>query len=128
MRTVDEMIKKWNQKLGYRNGVEGVTFDRNITADDLAWCKEHKAEIMAELKVRKRAEELETKKRTDAEFEAKYPEQVAESKRTGKPVKYWRGTEECNDPYEECNIDIVTCFVKWTENGLEFSEKRQHTW
>ncbi len=63
----------------------------------------------------------EEKARKEAERQAKFEE----AKRTGKPVELSRIAVECNDPDEECDIDIITVYAM--PDG-SIKEKREHTW
>ena len=56
-----------------------------------------------------------------AEKQAKFDE----AKTTGKPVELKRYTTECNDPREECNMDIVTVYAM--PDGSTKTVRR-HTW
>jgi hypothetical protein len=56
-----------------------------------------------------------------AEKQAKFDE----AKTTGKPVELKRYTAECNDPQEECNMDIVTVYAM--PDGST-KTVRMHTW
>ena len=56
-----------------------------------------------------------------ADVAAKY----AEAKRTGKPVILRTWDADCNDPHEQCSLDIVTEYA--LPNGTT-KTTRQHTW
>ena len=60
-----------------------------------------------------------------AEKQAKFDAALTEAKATGKPAKLDSHTEDCNDPREECNLDIVTRYVH--PDGSIHST-RNHTW
>lgn len=66
------------------------------------------------------AVEAEQRKYTE-EIEAKF----TEAKNTGKPVLLRKWTDECCDPGEECNLDLVTQYAM--PDGTTKTE-RQHTW
>lgn len=57
--------------------------------------------------------------------ESHYQECLEEAKETGKNVKFASYTVECNDPNEECNIDIIGVYV--TPSGQKEKE-RIHTY
>jgi hypothetical protein len=48
-----------------------------------------------------------------------------EAKRLNQPVLFYKYTDDCNDPDEDCELDIV--YVYAMPDGSE-SEKRVHTW
>lgn len=57
--------------------------------------------------------------------EARVEAAFAEARETGKPVELDRWEEECNDPREECSLDLVTL---WAMPDGTKQVKRQHTW
>jgi rRNA maturation protein Rpf1 len=65
----------------------------------------------------KEVRKQEAKKRMDELF--------AEAKAANKPVKISSWSEDCNDPHEECDIDIVTEYAM--PNG-SIKTERNHTW
>lgn len=48
-----------------------------------------------------------------------------QARKTGKPEKVRSWTEPCNDPREECNLDVVTLYVR--PDGTTYTT-REHTW
>ena len=48
-----------------------------------------------------------------------------QAKETGEPVELRRYTTDCNDPSEECNLDIVTIYAM--PDGTT-KTVRNHTW
>ena len=71
--------------------------------------------------------EKEAEKERDEEAEAS--SKIAEAKEiaasTGEPQMIMKYVDECDDPHEECSLDIVAVFVM--PDGTEKIE-RQHTW
>ena len=57
----------------------------------------------------------------DAAKQAKFDE----ARETGKPVLLKTWSEECSDPGEECNLDIVSLYAM--PDGTTQTD-RQHTW
>lgn len=68
---------------------------------------------------------LEAKEAKKAAAEAERAGKLEEAKRTGKPVEIRSWTAECNDPHEQCSLDIITEYAM--PNGTTKTE-RQHTW
>lgn len=60
-----------------------------------------------------------------AKIEAARRAAFAEARETGKPVVLRSWTEECNDPREECSLDIVT---EYALPSGSTKITRQHTW
>ena len=60
-------------------------------------------------------------RRHTEEIEAKF----TEAKETGKPILLEKWMDECDDPGEECNVDLVTRYAM--PDGTTKVE-RQHTW
>lgn len=81
-------------------------------------------EKLAEIVAAREAKEAE---KADAENAAKaeLAQKFEDAKATGKPVEIKRFMDDCDDPSEECNSDIVTLYAM--PNGSTKSE-RQHTW
>lgn len=67
----------------------------------------------------------ETKAAKIAHAQAKRQAKFDEAKTTGKPVLLERYSTGCNDPKEECSLDIISVYV--TPDG-KIKEERQHTW
>lgn len=65
------------------------------------------------------------RKENHLEFLMKYKKEIEEAKRTGKNIKVACCSAPCNDPKEECDIDIITNYI--TPEG-KFLEIREHTW
>lgn len=65
------------------------------------------------------------KAKKEAERKAKKDREIAEAKEKNINIEVGRWTEPCNDPKEECNVDIIIEYV--TPNG-EYITKRNHTW
>ena len=61
----------------------------------------------------------------EREEEKKFREALAEARRTGKAVLLWSYSVPCDDPSEECDIDIFSVYV--TPDGRKVT-KRTHTW
>jgi len=81
-------------------------------------------EKLDELKEKKEAEEkhkIEAKKKKQAEIAAKFDE----AQKTGEPVLLRKWTEDCNDPKEECSVDIIYEYAM--PDGTTKLE-RHHTW
>ena len=81
-------------------------------------------EKLEELKAEKEAEEkrkTESEKKKQAEIAAKFDE----AQKTGEPVLLRKWTEDCNDPKEECSVDIVYEYAM--PDGTTKVE-RHHTW
>ena len=79
---------------------------------------------LEELKAEKEAEEkreAEEEKRKLVEKAAKFDE----AKKTGKPVLLRKWTEDCNDPREECSLDVV---YEYAMPDGSTKNERQHTW
>jgi membrane-associated HD superfamily phosphohydrolase len=57
--------------------------------------------------------------------EAEKAEKFQQAKETGEPVEIHRYTADCNDPSEECNLDIVTIYAM--PDGST-KTVRNHTW
>lgn len=124
-----EVIQKWNIHIGYKGYEKGLMVDPEIDKEDLAYAKEHKAEIMAYLEEKEEREREERDERFKREyFEKEHSKEFEESRRTGEWVVYSKEMEHCNDPREECDWDWVVRYLKVTENGIETKQKRQHTW
>ena len=83
----------------------------------------------AEEAARKEAEEAAKKEaeeaRKKAEKEAALQEKFEEAKATGKPVVIRSYTVPCEDPQEECSMDIITEYAM--PNGTTKTEQH-HTW
>ena len=60
-----------------------------------------------------------------AEKAAEIAERFAQAKRTGKPVEIRSWTAECNDPHEQCSLDIITEYAM--PDGTIRTD-REHTW
>jgi len=67
----------------------------------------------------------EEKARKEAQKEAERKAKFEEAKRTGKPVELSRFSVECNDPDEECDVDII---ITYAMPDGSIKEKREHTW
>lgn len=50
---------------------------------------------------------------------------LEKARQTGKPEKVRSWIEPCNDPREECNLDVVTLYVR--PDGTTYTT-REHTW
>ena len=71
-------------------------------------------------------EKIEGPKREKAMKEEKRKQEVfAKAKETGEKQELNRWTEGCNDPKEECNLDIVT---EWAMPDGSTETTRTHTW
>ena len=68
---------------------------------------------------------LEARQAKQAKAEADRQAKFDEAKRTGKPVLLHEFADECDDPKEECNTDIVTVYAM--PDGST-QTKRVHTW
>lgn len=127
-----ELIKKYKLNIAYKasTGEEGISVGSELKRDseDHLFIAAHKNEILTVLRNMKKEEEKAKRLKRDREFEEKYPEAVAESRKTGKAVAYQKGMVPCNDPEEECNFDYVTFYVRVTTDGFEYTiGDRQHT-
>lgn len=71
------------------------------------------------------AEKKEAAAKKKAEAEAETTRKCQEAKDTGKPVLLTSYTDDCNDPDEDCSLDIVNVFAM--PDGTT-KTKRQHTW
>jgi len=60
-----------------------------------------------------------------SEKEAELAAKFAEAKQSGKPVEISRWMADCNDPNEECSVDVMTELAM--PNGT-VKTTRQHTW
>jgi len=60
-----------------------------------------------------------------AEKAAEIAERFAQAKRTGKPVEIRSWTADCNDPHEQCSLDIITEYAM--PDGT-ITTDREHTW
>ncbi len=83
--------------------------------------KEKAEKEAAEAAEKKAAEEAAQKAAADAARQAKFDE----ARETGKPVLLQRWSEPCNDPREECSMDIVRQYAM--PDGSVKTE-RNHTW
>ena len=68
---------------------------------------------------------LEAKEAKKAAAEAERAGKLEEAKRTGKPVEIRSWTAECNDPHEQCSLDIITEYAM--PDGTIRTD-REHTW
>lgn len=57
--------------------------------------------------------------------EAERQAKIQEAKETGKPVLLRKWTEPCNDPHEECDIDII---YEYAQPDGRITQSRMHTW
>jgi len=76
------------------------------------------AKEVADPQIKAKKEKEEAQKRI---LQAKFDE----AKKTGKPVEINRWTEECSDPEEECDLDIV---VEYAMPDGSVERLRHHTW
>lgn len=83
--------------------------------------KEKAEKEAAEAAEKKAAEEAAQKAAAEAERQAKFDK----ARKTGKPVLLQRWSEPCNDPREECSLDI--CCQYAMPDGTIHTE-RNHTW
>jgi len=83
-----------------------------------------KKNILAEIKALEEKKETETKIATEKRAE-KINVIFEKAKTTGKKQEIERFTEECNDPDEECNVDIC---VKYALPNGKIDVTRNHTW
>jgi len=60
-----------------------------------------------------------------AEKEAALQAKFTEAKQTGKPVEISRWMADCNDPNEECSMDVMN---EWAMPDGTVKTTRQHTW
>lgn len=68
------------------------------------------------------------KQNADAKLSQQLAERAAkyqQARETGEPVAIQRYTAECNDPGEECSLDIVTVYAMPDGSAKEV---RRHTW
>ncbi len=68
---------------------------------------------------------LEAKEAKKAAAEAERAEKFEEAKKTGKPVEIRSWTADCNDPHEQCSLDIITEYAM--PDGT-ITTDREHTW
>lgn len=59
------------------------------------------------------------------EKEAERQAKIEEARKTGKPVLLRKWTTACNDPNEECDIDIV---YEYAQPDGSITQTRTHTW
>jgi len=83
--------------------------------------KEKAEKEAAEAAERKAAEEAAQKAAADAARQAKFEE----ARETGEPVLLQKWSEPCNDPREECSLDIC-CQYAMPDGSVK--TERQHTW
>jgi len=86
-----------------------------------ALAKEKAEKEAAEAAERKAAEEAAQKAAADQERQAKFDE----ARKTGKPVLLQKWSEPCNDPREECSLDIVRQYAM-PDGSVKV--ERNHTW
>ena len=71
-------------------------------------------------------EKIDASRRAKREAAKKrYDDALKEAKRTGKDQVVDEWSEECNDPNESCDIDLITEYLR--PDGTKY-KKRQHTW
>jgi len=73
-----------------------------------------------------KAAEIERQKaEKQAKIEAERQAKFEEAARTGQPVELSRWTDDCNDPREECDLDIV---IEYAMPDGTTTIKRYHAW
>lgn len=75
--------------------------------------------------MRRKEEKEQAKKERDEQRRKEIEAKFEEAKKTGKPVEINRWTEECSDPEEECDLDIV---VEYALPDGRTEIKKFHTW
>jgi len=98
-------------------GDYSITYDFNLTFGELKkLVKTAKKELV---KIEKEKEEKEVARK--AELEKKFEE----AKRTGQKVEIRRWTTDCNNPNEECDLDVI---VEYAMPDGSTKTERYHTW
>jgi len=77
--------------------------------------------VIAEITAEKEA----AKQKKDQESQAKFDAALTKAKETGEPAILSTRHVDCDDPNEECDIDILTTYVR--PDGTTFA-RRHHTW
>ncbi|MED4914316.1 hypothetical protein [Parageobacillus thermoglucosidasius] len=94
-------------------GDYSITHYYDITIEELKQLVAKAEEVVKQKEKQKEAEK--------AELQAKFDE----AKRTGQKVEIRRWTDDCNDPKEECDLDIV---IEYAMPDGSVKVERHHTW
>ena len=121
--TLEKIVE---ERYGVEHGISAMAWEID-DAEEKALVAEsevlRKEKIAAEEKTRREA--LEKDAKIQAEKAAAIKSRFAEAKETGKPVLLERHSEECSDPNEECDLDVVST---WAMPDGTTKTSRQHTW
>jgi len=124
---VTEKIKKLNNGSDYVEfGMAGMAYE--ITDEQEAELVAEQAIATVEAERLAKIEKAEKEKQAEikkAEKEAKRIAIFAKAKLTGVKQELYHSTDECNDPSEECNLDMIYGYAM--PDG-ETKETRTHTW
>ncbi len=124
-----QLVREYNLRIGYRKDKKVLLYSKEMTTQDLEFAKKHKYEILAYLEELEQKKEEERREKQRKYVEEKYPTELEKAKETGEAIAIDQEMVPCNDPREECSLDILTRYLKVTPDGeYEILEKRQHTW